>query len=204
MRYFIVFLLLVCMNSAAVTPAEALDVSSFAYRRDNVTIHRQNMQPLLPWQSEAIPYPALTWSMEIRDAALFYKQEGWYSLSSPATGQGVMLLFGVPQIAPITASHYFVPLDIVLVNEQGKIIQMLPRLVLADMQEDIFPEQPIAAFIFLASGTIESEALSLGDWVEYKAFKRPPHIIGARKTPAPVGAPLPPVVIKEVSAPKVP
>jgi hypothetical protein len=164
-----------CVSLLLIAPSlRAEDSIPLVYTRANITLVQKSVSPL-PWQSDQTPAGSeVTFDTEIRDGDTFYNQEGWFNLAGPAAGSAVMLVFGAPLLAPITKSPNYAPLDVVLLNEQGTVMQIFPKLRLSSLQEEIYPAQPISAFLFLQAGTCEALSISPGDYVSYKLFKRPP------------------------------
>ena len=144
------------------------------YTRTNLTLIRQSVKPL-PWNpAESASAADINFDTEIRDGATLYNQQGWYNLSAPSENSAVMLVFGAPLLAPITPSANYAPLDILLIDSHGTVIKIFPKLRLSSLQEEIYPDQPITAFLFLRSGACEALSINPGDYVQYKIFKRPP------------------------------
>lgn len=179
-----------------IAPAHADESIPLLYSRSNIVIKREHPpQPeLLPWQKpeDVPPQTDIALDVEVRDAATFYNQKGWYNLSAPADNSGVLLAFADPAMAPITPSSQYAPLDILMIDKQGKIKQIAPKLVLSDLSEEIYPKDPVQAFLLLRGGACAKLFISPGDTVEYKLFKKPPPVLSTSDnaaTPAPAPAP---------------
>lgn len=168
------------------------------YSRAGIAIKREHppQVELLPWQKPEDVPPAtdIILNVEVRDAANFYNQKGWFSLSAPADQSGVMLAFTEPTLAPITPSTQYAPLDILMIDRHGKIVQIAPNLVLSELSEDIYPKDPVQAFLLMAGGACAKYSINPGDTVEYKLFKKPPPMLivpDAAATPVPAEPPAP-------------
>lgn len=171
-------------------PALALDASApILYSRASIPIVRGTppSDPLMPWQdSKATPQtqePSVVFDTEVRDAMTLYKQDGWYNLSSPQDTNAILLMFSAPGIAPIEPSAHYAALDILMIDEQGKILQIVPNVKLSALEQEILPESPILAFMFLRGGLCEKLSIQPGDHVQYKLFKKPPTVLTAPTAP---------------------
>jgi uncharacterized membrane protein (UPF0127 family) len=161
------------------------------YTRSTILINRANTAAIaLPWQSanEASALARLPINVEIRDAATLYSQSGWYNLSGPEQ-DGVLLVFSSPTLAPIIHSSQYAPLDVLMIDDKGIITGILPRLMMSEITEEIYPQKPILAFLFLKGGSCEALAISPGDEIDYKIFKKPPTMLTAPPVSPPAIAP---------------
>lgn len=173
-----VFLLL-AIASVMSEPACADESLPLLFTRANVTVVRKSMPPL-PWSpAEPAANPEMVFDTEIRDGTTLYNQSGWINLSSPGASQSILFAFSAPVIAPIIPSQNYAALDFLLIDRQGTIIQILPKLRLSTLQEEIQPSKPISAFMLLRGGTCEAYSINPGDYVLHGLFKRPPKVIAA-------------------------
>ncbi len=193
-----ILLLALCLRAA---PAWAVTGESFAYSRTNIVIMRAGMAsnaPVpMPWQTDKdiAGSAGVIFDVEIRDAMTLYNQSGWYNLSGPSEKSGVMLVFKDEGIAPITTSAQYAPLDILIIDHEGKVHKIIPNLLLSQLEQDIIPESPVKAFLFLKGGTCQAMGINPGDYVLYKIFKRPPAVLSAppiAQAPQPTAQQAPP------------
>ena len=193
----LIFFALTCTASFAI----ADESMPLLYTRSSIAIARAALQAApLPWQKpeEAQAATQLLLDVEIREAATFYSQKGWFNLSSPSEAGGVLLAFSSPTMAPIIASSQYTPLDILMIDDKGVIISILPNLMLSELSEDMYPPRPILAFLFLKGGACEKLSIRPGDIIDYKLFKKPPTMLLA---PESAGVAPPQIPIKEPRAP---
>jgi len=166
LRNFFAALWLISMGGSAYADASM----PIIYSRANIAITRMALPPHLPW---LVPEnPVVTFDVEVRDAAMFYKQKDWFSLSGTADNQGVMVVMGEPTVAPITRSPQYAPLDVVMADGDGKITQIIPGVKLSELAQDIFPDAPIMAFVFLKGGTCERQSIHVGDRIGHAVFRK--------------------------------
>lgn len=92
-----------------------------------------------------------------------------------------MMVFGEPTIQPIIPSAQYAPTDILFIDKQGKITQIVPNILLSELDQEIYPEKEILAFLFLKGGTCADLSINVGDDIQYSLFKKPPLILGAPK-----------------------
>ncbi len=168
-------LMLVC----TATPAFA-DAHPLFYTRETLTIQRKPES--LPWQ-QAKPQPAppesgVTFDVEVRDAQSYYNQEGWFNLSGPTDDSGVLLVFKQAAQSPIIASKQYAPLDILFLDTQGRITQVVPNILLSNLAQQIVPNNPVLAFLFLKGGICQTLNIKPGDVVDYKIFNKLPVVLG--------------------------
>ena len=76
----------------------AAESSPVLYTRANILVKHANqpaIQEVMPWQEgqSAPSQPKLILDVEVRDAAVLYRQQGWYNLSSPSEKGGVLFVF---------------------------------------------------------------------------------------------------------------
>lgn len=157
---------------------------TFTYSRTELPLHRKQM-PTLPWQSSPSGPGKLLLDVELRDATSYYKQSGWYNLSSPEDNQGILFLFDEPAASPIIRSMHYAPMDVLFISPEGKVMEIIPNIVLSALEEDIKPKSPVLAFLFLKGGACQAYSIQPGDELEHKRFKKPPAVIGAEEKNAP-------------------
>jgi hypothetical protein len=148
------------------------------FSREEVVIRRAQpvQQPLMPWQSkdEATALPDITLDAEIRDASTLVSQNGWFNLSSPNDHQAVMLLMRAEEIATLTPSSQYAALDVLMIDKEGIIREIYPRLKLAELSEPIVSRTAMLGLLFLRGGAHETLVIKPGDSVIYRAFRKPP------------------------------
>lgn len=190
--------------------------SGFYYSRDTITVIRKSMPqpkpitpPLKPVEDNikapdeqkpikeespvTVPDPKIRFDVEIRDGMALYNQSGWFDMTSHSDNTGLMLVFPEPTTMPIVRSSQYSPVDILSVDKQGKIIQIVPNILLSELEDNIIPQSPILAYIFLRGNLCQETFINVGDEVEYSIFKKPPVILNTPppKEPPPPNPPTP-------------
>ena len=179
------YILAALLCTASPLPAFAADKASSltTYSRSELGILRKGLKmdpSLLPWQQQkAIQDSKLMFQVEVRDGRTLYGQEGWFNLTSYDDDKGVLLAFNPPAQTPIISSAQYAPVDILFIDREGTIIQIAPKIQLAELEQQIMPQAPVSAFLFLKSGICEKLVINPGDTVDYALFKPSPVILGA-------------------------
>lgn len=189
MRHGLIWLL-----SAALAASAAADESApLFYTRTSVRIVRAAppADAFLPWEDKIRGDKGVVINAEMREGAVMYNQRGWFNLSSPSPDGGVLLVFSAPAMAPVAPSSQYAPLDILMIDKEGRIVQIVPGILLSDLQEDIYPPSPVVALLFLQGGLCERAGIRPGDYVEHALFKKPPTVLTAPPPVAPAAEPSP-------------
>lgn len=127
--------------------------------------------------------PAISFDVEIRDGMSLYNQSGWFDMSSYDEKTGMMLIFSEPTVQPIIRSTQYAPIDILFIDKLGKITQIVPSISLSDLEDNIYPESPVLAFLILKGGLCAERSINVGDEVVYHIFKKPPVVLNAPVLP---------------------
>jgi uncharacterized membrane protein (UPF0127 family) len=205
-RFFTLIAVLLLQLWLAV-PSYATQQGPLAYSRTNIVLMRASMLDKgpapLPWQRDSLPAdsPGVIFSVEIRDGMTLYNQDGWYNLSGLSDKNGLMLIFTAPGIAPLAPMSQYAPLDILMIDKEGTVIQIMPNLVLANLEDDMMPHSPILAFLFLPGGTCEANGINPGDRVMHKVFKRAPAVLTTPTNPVPQPKAAPVLAAPAISMP---
>lgn len=179
------FLVFFCLLLSVPLPVWADDAVPLLYSRSHITVTRHAppapapAKGALPWQEAPKADPNLVLDVEVRDATVLYRQEGWFNLNSLSDHGGVLMAFAAPRISPVIRSEQYAPLDILMIDKEGRIVQIAPNIVLAELREELLPPSPILAFLFLNGGACERLSIKPGDTVEYAIFKKPPTLLNA-------------------------
>ncbi len=148
------------------------------------TDHDKIVEPKPP-ETPPAQNPELVFDVEVRDGMALYNQNGWFNLSSYSDMSGVMMAFAKPDIRPIVRSAQYAPADILFIDKQGKISQIAPNILLSELEDDIYPQSPVLAFLFLKGGSCAELSINVGDEVQYSLFKKPPVILNSTQTTVP-------------------
>lgn len=169
-----------CLMLCFAYPGWADESTPLLYSRSAITIltASANTPPPLPWQAKTAD-AGIRFDVHVRDGTTLYNQTGWYNLSSPEEKTGDLFVFAALTMAPIIPNANYTPLDILFVNQEGTVEQIAPSLVLAELQDEIYPKNPVLALLFLKGGTCETLGIKPGDEIRYPIFKKPPVLLTA-------------------------
>jgi uncharacterized membrane protein (UPF0127 family) len=190
MRYFLIASALVLILGHP--PVYAQSEEPIAFARTSVTILR-NTPPAMPWATGAPTDAAVPLVLDVdrRDAAILYRNDGWFNLGGLSEKKGLFLILPYPTIAPLTRSAHYAPVDVVFIDEQGVIVQTAPMLVLSELKEEMYPQSEIKAFLLLKGGSCEKLSIRPADKVRHDIFTSAPHIISKDpQTPTKRAAPI--------------
>jgi uncharacterized membrane protein (UPF0127 family) len=138
----------------------------------------------LPWADTNTPQQTepseKILSVDIRPAKTLYQQEGWIDMAGLSGLNGLFFVFDKPIAAHIPYMTIYVPLDVVWIDGEGKIITIAPSLNLSSLNAPLFGSAPAKAILLLAGGTCEREFIAPNDRiVNSDFFTPPPHILTA-------------------------
>ncbi len=194
--------------------AGAENSSGFLYSRSDIPVIRNTLPAQLPWLTTPVN-PAITFDVEVRDAANVYNQNihngqtGWFNLSSPEAHNAVMMLFHTQAFSPIVRSTEFAPLDVLLIDADGTITQIITSVKLSELDHEIVPEKPVIAFMFLQGGLARKSFINVGDRLDSPLFKKSTLVIDTDKARVPKqgaainAAPAPRLLVPALPAPAV-
>ena len=100
-----------------------------------------------------------------------------HTLNTLADGTGVMVVLNNPAVVPLPAWQVFTPVDAVFIADTGEILQILPNVVLGNMQQDIAAKAPVKAFLFLKAGQVQASQLRPHDMVAGNMFSPAPAVM---------------------------
>lgn len=170
---------------AADCPIAVAEEMPLFYARTNIVILPQRIQvtpqqslPWLPKQEENAqqnitqPSQGLSFDAELRDARTVHTA-GWVNLSELGESQALMLMFPSPVIAAIRPVRDYSLYDVLTVSQEGQIQQILPNLVLAELQQPYQTPSEVKAIIYLRGGTCDRRGIAPGDRILHKMFRPP-------------------------------
>ena len=97
--------------------------------------------------------------------------DGFFTLSKLPVKQALMFVVEPPSAVELVANHLFAPVDVLFVSGSGKILQIFPKVTLANLEEDMIAEKPIKAVLLLADGFCEQNSIKPGNHIEHSMFK---------------------------------
>jgi uncharacterized membrane protein (UPF0127 family) len=98
------------------------------------------------------------------------RMDSLQSLNTLMPGSGLLIVLNAPSTAPVPFYRDFIPLDIVLIAEDGTILKTAETITLGSQQEPIASVDPAKAFLFLPAGTLAAKKIQAGDVVQGSMF----------------------------------
>lgn len=180
------FLIAFCTSLILSCAALAQGVATFSYQNGQLVIRRANPPPLplLPWAPADQPLQFadtdLMLNVDIRGSSALYQQEGWIDLSGLSLNQGMLFIFDQPSNAYVPGIQHYKPLDVVWINAEGRITQIAPNLLLAELQEPLTSKGKSKALLLLSGGACEQLSIYPNDrLLNENYFTPPPKILTA-------------------------
>lgn len=109
--------------------------------------------------------------------------QGMYTNYLLDSGHGVMTYYAAPTERVLSAEHIYSKMDILLIRDDGVIEQIVPKVVLAYLTEEITIDFAVRAMLFLQAGLAEAWGLQPGDRIEHGMFTPRTVVIQAAPKP---------------------
>jgi uncharacterized membrane protein (UPF0127 family) len=118
------------------------------------------------------PHPSLRVDAEVRGEDAL-KLEYIHTLNTLAPNSGVMIVFDSPSIASLPPMKVYTPVDVLFVADDGRVLQISPNVVLAEITQNVQAKAPVKAFLFLKAGQAAAQGLHPHDNVVGSMFTPP-------------------------------
>lgn len=99
-----------------------------------------------------------------------------HTLNTLTATTGVMIVLEGPSIVSVPVMKVYTPVDVLFVVDDGAIAQIMPSVVLADIQQNLQARVPIKAFLFLKSGEAAARDIRPHDIVAGTMFAAAPNV----------------------------
>lgn len=124
--------------------------------------------------NEAAPsHPSYTYNIEQRPEDAM-RLEYIHTLNSLTLGTGVMIVFTAPSMVALPVMNVYTPVDALFITDNGTIEQILPNVVLGELNQAVMAHMPIKAFLFLKAGEVAARGIRPRDMVAGSAFTPAP------------------------------
>lgn len=127
-------------------------------------------------ESDAPPLRAIDYSVEVRDESA-YRLESIPSLNYLNDSSAFMVVQNPSQMVNVGMLRASMPIDLIMVKKNGRILAMMPEVKFIDLQSDIDAGEEVVAVLFLKGGQIKDRAIQPGDEVQHKIFAVPPKVL---------------------------
>ena len=160
--------------------ALALSFAQSAYAVETPLVYARSSLKILPLAPEVkegeTPPPApepIIIDVEIRPNGVF-EQPGMYFTRTLREDEVYLQPFAPGAYPSIAAANVYTPLDVVVINNEGKVVKLFPSLVLHDLAQPIMLQQDHRAILFMAEGNAKNLALQPGAQVSHPLFAPQP------------------------------
>lgn len=131
-------------------------------------------------------------NVDIRDFGNVHNPS-WFDFASFKENKGLLLTLAFSAPVTIYPVNHFSKLDILMLDDYGTIVKILPNIALADLSEPVDSGVPVLAVLYLKGGMVDVLGVKPGDDVHYKIFRKHPEVRSLEDAPKP-----------EIEKPKVP
>ncbi len=177
MRTFI--LIMVLIFSGICNMARAAD-SPLVYSRSLITIIVSGKEPSgkdnQKTEKQTRAARAFQFDVDIRPEGTI--RSGWFLNSGiEQNGRALMAVQESTGDFSLLGVQAKEAMDVLLVNDEGQIITIVPEIILINQQSEIPQQQPAKAAIFLAKGMAAKLGIAPGDIVKHEIFIPKPQIL---------------------------
>ena len=152
------------------------------FQREVIRIHTPAAPVILKEEEEEEEEPTppqpkvIEFTVEVRSEDAL-RLDWIHTLQSLPNDGGVMIVFDYATDLPLIPSEVYTPLDVLFVEPSGRVLQVMPEAVLANIEEDIYASKPILAFLYLKGGICEQNGILPGSRIEHPAFNPGPKVL---------------------------
>ncbi len=167
---------ILAISALALLPCLTLAETPVVFQRDSIVIHPKlapievveegaepTMEAILP------PRGPLELNVEIRPQDAL-RLEWIHTLNTLSDTNGVLIVLEEAIQVPLQSLQVFTPLDVIVIDANGIVSQLIPNVVLAQLNQEIVAQRPTKAFLYLKAGSIALQSLEPGDRVEHPYF----------------------------------
>ena len=145
-------------------PVSAHAQSSLVFERADITIAAKAASEDRKTSSASAAY-----NVELRSEEAL-RLEYIHALNTLTPTTGVAIVFVVPTVISLPMMKVYTPVDVLFVAEDGQILQIMPKVTLSDIAQDVRARAPIKAFLFLKAGQAHAAGIKTHDYVNGKMF----------------------------------
>lgn len=161
-----------------------------------VTFERGTVLVLPSHPKDAGNQGGVLFDVDIRDFGSVHNP-AWFDFASFGENRGLLLTLAFAAPITIYPVNHFAKLDILLLDDFGTILKILPNIALSELSEPVGSGQPVLAVLYLRGGMVDALGVQPGDSVRYKIFRKHPEVRSIETPPVPaVEKPKPPEAVK--------
>lgn len=121
-------------------------------------------------------HPPITLDVEVRPEDAL-KLEYIHTLNTLSDTSGVMIAFTAPSMVALPILKVYTPVDALFISDNGTVTQILPNVVLGELNQQIMAHEPVKAFLFLKAGLAATQGIRPRDVVAGSMFTPTPPLL---------------------------
>ena len=122
----------------------------------------------IPFPKDTLFINSHSFTVELATTEL-QQEQGLMFRTQLAEGHGMLFVFGEPRIAAMWMKNTLIPLDMLFIDSEGKIVHIGERAT-PQSEAIITSEIPVKAVLELAGGTCDKQDIKVGDIVSHATF----------------------------------
>lgn len=103
--------------------------------------------------------------------------EGFFQTHPLQAGNAVLLMYDTLERRALKNETIYQPMDFLFIGEHGKVIQIAPSLVQANLNQAIVSEKPAKSLLYLPAGNAIEYGILPGSQLEHPLFDMEPVIL---------------------------
>ncbi len=114
-------------------------------------------------------------NVDIRDFGSVHNPT-WFDFASFSENKGLLLTLAFSAPITIYPVNHFAKMDILMLDDYGTVMKILPNIALANLSEPVASGTPVLAVLYLKGGMVDTLGVQPGDVVRYKIFRKHPEV----------------------------
>ena len=107
----------------------------------------------------------------------YFRNPGLYIAGMLSANDAYLISLPAHELHQLDYANVFSPMDIVVIDGQGVILQIFPKFVLSNITQPVQLPPESVAVLFLAPEAAKVLGLVPQYWIEHQMFYRPPEIV---------------------------
>ena len=157
----------------AAAPMLAFAQSSLIFER--ATIHIESPPRNDKIKNQKPPHVSLVYDVEVRPEDAL-RLEYIHALNTLGDESGVMINLESPSIIALPAMKVYTAVDVLFMDEMGTVLQIMPKITLAEMNQPLQSRLPVKSMLFLRAGEAAARGIHPQDSVMGNMFASPPAV----------------------------
>jgi uncharacterized membrane protein (UPF0127 family) len=154
-----------------ITIGQAAAEEPLAYSRSAIQI-----QPSEKGEKATASNEPLVLNVEVRKAG-FFQQPGMFYTRPLSSEEAFLEPLPDGDFKTLERGNVYEPMDVCILDAQGKILQIYPSLILNDLAQSMVLEPVSKAVLYLPNGRAVQLGLKPGTVIQHPLFVQPPKVI---------------------------